>query len=233
VSRLDGPAAGRALALGAWAAALWWLWLGGEADRYVGPRTSWVVVFGAIALAAAALFQLAAVRRPDPRALAPREALGLGALVLPIVAVLAVPSPDLGASAAARKAAPGSLPATASAADAAERRGALTVVDVDQANRSAEYARARGVRPGVRVRMEGFITYRERGGAEAPHLTRFSMFCCAADALPYFARLELRGTPPREDAWLRVEGVVERGPGGLVVRVERATPIEPPDDPFV
>jgi len=229
MSRVDGPAAARTLALGAWAAALWWLWLSGEAVRYVGPRTSWVVVFGAIALLAATVLQGAAVPRARPRALTPGEVLGAVALLAPLLAVLAVPSPDLGASAAARKAAPASLASLGATRDPGERRGPLTVVDVDQANQSAEFAAARGVRPGAPVRMDGFVTYRDG----APLLTRFSMFCCAADAMPSFAPLAGAIGRPREDAWLRVQGTLERRGRRLVVRVRRAQPIDAPDDPFV
>jgi len=219
-------AVARTAALGLWAAAMWWLWLSGEADRYVGPRTAWVVVFGAVALTLATALLATTVRRAGPP-LAPREALGLGALLLPILAVLAVPEPDLGAQAAARKAAPG-LAAPAPSADGGLPEGPLTVVDVDQANRSPEYARARGVRPGARVRMEGFVTLRDG----IPHLTRFSMFCCAADALPSFARLDGIGRPP-EDRWLRVEGTIATAGSRVGIRVLRAVPIEPPDDQYL
>jgi len=231
--RLDGPALTRTAAIGAWAVALWWLWLSGEASRYVGPRTAWVVAFGAIALALAAALQASAVVRPDPRPLTAREVRGALALVLPVLAVLAVPSPDLGSSAAARKALPGSLASLGAAAPAPVREGPLTVVDLQEANRSAAYAERRGVRPGVAVRLEGFVSRGAREGVPGPFLTRFSMFCCAADALPFFARLTGAAGDWPEDTWLRVVGTIARQGGQLVVMVSRAERIDPPDDPFV
>jgi uncharacterized repeat protein (TIGR03943 family) len=93
----------RAVALLAWAAFFDWLWLSGEWTRYVGPRTSWVVPFGAIALTVAAVGYLATVRSPTSARLGVRELAALAVLVAPILLVSVVPSPSLGSYAVERK----------------------------------------------------------------------------------------------------------------------------------
>jgi hypothetical protein len=91
-----GAGVARTLVLGAWAALFCGLWALDEGFRYLGPRTQWVIPFGAIALTLATLAHgvLAVVRRRDFGALTRGEAAGALVIVLPILAVLAVPTPS-------------------------------------------------------------------------------------------------------------------------------------------
>ena len=57
----------RTVVLVTWAAFFDWLWLSGASGRFVGPRTAWVVLFGAATLTAVAALHLAMSRR-RPRA---------------------------------------------------------------------------------------------------------------------------------------------------------------------
>jgi hypothetical protein len=94
----------RTAALAIWAAFFDWLWLSGASARFVGPRTAWVVVFGAVTLSASAALHLATgLRAPGAhRPVEARELGGLVALVAPVLALAAVPSANLGALAVAR-----------------------------------------------------------------------------------------------------------------------------------
>ena len=47
-----GTGAARTLVLAAWAALFAVLWAADEGQRYLGPRTQWVIPFGALALGA-------------------------------------------------------------------------------------------------------------------------------------------------------------------------------------
>jgi len=224
----------RGLALAAWAGFFAWLWLSGSADRYVGPRTAWVVPFGALLLAAAAglaaLAARGARRRPGGR-----EVLGLLVLLAPMLALLAVPEPDLGALAVSRKSGPGGVPALGSAPPPRSPTGPLSVVDLQEASRSAVYAQRRGVRDGRRVELLGFVSRAPGRAGGDFDLAHFSIFCCAADAVPYVARIRPAGALPavRVDAWLRVRGTVRRDGDGFVVVPERVTAGRAPENPYL
>jgi uncharacterized repeat protein (TIGR03943 family) len=58
---------------------------------------------------------------------------------------------------------------------------------------------------GVRVRLTGFAAPAE-GGAGGWRLTRFVIFCCAADAEAVQAVIQGDATPRARDQWLEVEG---------------------------
>ena len=89
-----------------------------------------------------------------------------------------------------------------------------------------------------RVRLLGFAAP-ERGGGYL--LTRFNLFCCAADGQAY--QLEVRGDRVRRqpDQWLVVEGrwLPQRvydgiAPSGVrpVLVAESVTPVRAPADPY-
>ena len=48
-----GARMARIVAVGGWTAFFWVIWLSGDAGRYLGERTLWVVPFGAVATAIA------------------------------------------------------------------------------------------------------------------------------------------------------------------------------------
>jgi uncharacterized repeat protein (TIGR03943 family) len=231
---LDPTRAARALAIAVWAACFGYLWLSGDASSYVGQRTHWVVIFGSIALTltAVVLLALSITRTPGepPRW---RELAGLTVLVAPVLAVLLVPAPSLGALAAAKKS---TLPQVASA-EQAEARGELpvSIYDLALAARSPDYAEARGIRPGVRVYVTGFVTAPPETPTGEYFLTRFAVQCCAADAIPYSARVVIPNAvevyPP--DQWLQVSGRVEGAGAQLRVVAEQADPISTPSQPYL
>lgn len=228
----DARRAGRAAVLGVWSAFLTWLWVGGEVGRYLGPRTQWVAVAGAVALGAAALLHIPAPTGSGPTRPTGTEAVAWALLLAPVAAVALVPAPSLGALAASRKApmqgaiALGSLAAPAPGAP-------ISFIDLHYANSSEGYAASRGVAPGARVRLVGFVA----GGSNGDLLlTRFYVSCCAADAIPYSATVVLAPTERAAagvDSWLEVWGTVAIENDNYVVRAQRAEPRSEPQNPYL
>ena len=180
----DRPAVLRAGCVVAWAGFFLWLWIGDGMTRYLGPRTYWVVPFGAITLTLVALGQLRGMRsRGDARRLRGVDVVGAGLLLLPLVAVATVPSADLGSLAASRKATGGisaPRPDTGSA-----RVEDPSFIDIRYAEQSDRYARVTGVDDGRQVELVGFVTKEPEATGDTFELTRFYISCCAADAIPH------------------------------------------------
>jgi uncharacterized repeat protein (TIGR03943 family) len=231
----------RALVLIAWAGFFLVLWMGGDADRYLGPRTTWVAPFGAILLSAAAWgYALLALRSRPTRRLTHLEGMGLLALLVPIVAVLVVPRAELGAQAARKKDTNRSIAAVQqggakrAAAEAAAAAAAARnqIADIDflslaSVTTDPGYARDIGVKPGIRVRFLGFTVRTER--PDRFRLARFLISCCAADAVPVFIDINAKGKPiPPDNDWLDVVGRLGREQGAFVVVAEKMTRTDAP-----
>ena len=235
-SYVDGSRLLRAFIFGAWSAFFAWLWLSGEMSRYLGPRTYWVVPFGAAMLAVAAVLHVATLRVSIPRARpSVAEMVGVVVLVVPLLAVAAVPDADLGSLAASRK----STGSGVSAAEALSPEAGEPVVnpsfrDIAYAQESRGYADAIGLRDGTDTTLVGFVD-----GAGPPgtfELTRFYVSCCAADAIPYSVAVE----PPAgevealdDDRWAQVEGILELRGDRFVLVAERLRLVDEPDDPYL
>ena len=227
---IDRRRALRAVVLLCWSGFFAWLWLSGEMTRYLGPRTYWVVIFGALSLGAAGLAHVVTLRSEDgPGRIASSDAVAALVLLIPLVAVLTVPDARLGAQAASRKASAGGL-AAASLLPLPEPDGEISFIDLHYAMESAEYAASAGVTEGAEVELTGFVTYSPSGRLQ---LTRFYVSCCAADAIPYSAALGGAAGRWDEDVWLDVEGTVSGSGDGLHVEVTSVREVEPPDDPYL
>ena len=211
-----------AFTLACWAGLFCFLIFSGRTALYLSSRTDWVVPLGAIALTIATLGLLFTSRDKNPDRLAPREALGMGALVLPVVAVLALPPASLTSFAASRRSNFSSAGFTSSAADIAT--GELSLADVAGALRSRDAMKELVKRAGAEVDFTGFVTRDAGQPADEFTLTRFLISCCVADALGVEVRIV--GAPPGEykkDEWVRVTGAMY--PLGREVIVD-ATEIE-------
>ena len=220
--RVDGVMAVRAGALVLWAVAFGALWVSGAADRYVGPRTAWIVPAGTIGLTITALACLPGVLRPPYRP-APRGEL-LGALVfaLPVLGLVAVPGAELGPLAAQQRAEAGA----ALVAPSEVRGGPIDLVDVSLAGQEEGYAQERGMRPGMTVTIEGFVSARNSRGFS---VSRFRLLCCAADAVPSTAPVVGRPAPAL-DRWVRVRGTLTRW---YEVRAQTVREIPRPAKPYL
>jgi len=230
--RVDARRVARALVLAAWMGFFVWLLVTGEVSRYLGPRTLWVVPFGAVTLALAAIAQLSSVRSPRTPPLSARELVGLGALLLPLVAVAAVPTPALGSLAASKKAS-GAIALGSLAAPAPEPGREISFIDIFYASRSQEYANAAGINDITRVDLLGFVTTPPDAPQGTFEITRFYVSCCAADAVPYSATVVGSHLSPPRDTWVEVAGTLSRRDGGYVVVADRATKRTEPDDPYL
>jgi putative membrane protein len=188
-----------------WAGLLWFLVISGRTAFYLSSRTDWVVPMGAIILTIATIGRLASARSQRPAALSGKEALAMGAIVIPVVAVLVLPQASLSSFAASRRSSFVGAGFVASAEDIAS--GELSLPDIAGALRTPEGKKALVARAGDEVSFVGFVTRDEGTPADEFTLTRFLISCCVADALSVEVRVV--GAPPgefKEDAWVRVTG---------------------------
>lgn len=230
----DRRRAARGLVLACWAAFFAWLHLSGEKTRYLGPRTYWVVVFGAVVLGAAAVAHLVTARRGPGRALVPRDAWGIGALLAPLLAVAAVPSAELGALAASRKSTgAGAASVGAIAPPAPEAGDEISFAEIQYASESPEYAAEAGIAEGMEVELTGFVTHPGGLPDGTLGLTRFQVSCCAADAVPFTVPLAEHPDGRADDVWLEVHGRLALRDGVYVVEPEDVMVVDAPADPYL
>lgn len=232
----------RLFVLAAWTAFFVWLIASDEMYRYVGPRTYWVIWFGAAALGGAFFSQVLAARHPredDHHAVAAgspfRQAISVGAILLPIALVILVRTPTLGSAMAANKSSGGITSATSFTPATFSSGGEVSFSEIEYASRSNEYAGRIGLYDGFPVTLTGFVTHPDDGEAAGFSLTRFSILCCAADVIPHSVGI----TPATDidfpdDTWLRVSGkLVRSSDGRWVVSPDEIKPVDEPKDPYL
>ena len=227
----------RTFTLFVWAAFFVWLLLTGEVHRYIGSRTYWVVIFGAIALTVAAFAHLlTGDRARNGQRVRFKDAFGLVAMLLPILIIVFVPKPGLGALAASKKSSGGIVNAAVGTRPPDRKPGGeLSLEEIQYASQSAEYAEAVGIVEGGSVKLVGFVTHPKKAEGGTFALTRFSIFCCAADAVPYTARV----VPPEgsadyeEDQWLEIKGTLAKDADGFFVQAEEIKEIGEPSSPYI
>ncbi len=223
----------RALVLVAWAEFFATLWVTGEITSYLGPRTAWVVPFGAITLGITALaYALAAASSRRPAVTLSRaEAAGLLALVVPIVGVALVPDAELGALAASRKATDRAV------SPQRPTGGEVSFAEIDYARFSPLFADEVGIEPGRRVQLVGFVSHEDDQPPGMFDLGRFYISCCVADALPTTVTIDARRAAPgtyfATDTWLKVSGPLAKRAGEFVVRADSIVPAEVPQNPYL
>jgi uncharacterized repeat protein (TIGR03943 family) len=200
------------VALGGTAA---WLWASRDALNYVRPSLTPYLLAGAVVLLLLGMLPPLGLFRRRPGAGEEGAAggdhghgdhghgAGVGWLLLvPVLIVLLVQPAALGSHAVSGRAAvPGGGDATYPAL-APPVRGAVPMSMAEFVTRALR-DRDRSL-DGVRVRLVGFVA--PGGNGEAYRLTRFVIFCCAADAEAL--QVVVQGDPTRraEDQWLEVEG---------------------------
>jgi putative membrane protein len=208
------------------------LWETGTSDRYLGSRTQWIVPFGAVVLALAALlyaYGYAKTRR-QASALTLREASGLFALLIPLAAVLLVPHAALGSFAASRKGT--GLHFLSARQPAPSKPSDASFLDIRMAEGDTTFAAHAGIKPGLRVHLLGFVS----GSTDVPRgtfeIARFYIACCIADAQPVGVPIDAgRGYP--KDTWLEITGSLERRGRRFVVEAQRAVPAKEPSQPYL
>lgn len=234
---IDGHRVLRGLVLLAWSGFFVWLWVSGEVSRYLGPRTYWVVPFGATILGIAALLHALTLRSstkpPRPTGM---ELVGAVMLVVPLVAVATVPNADLGTLAASRKSAGGPALSEALTSEAVDPVENPTFRDIVYAEESSRYADAIGVTEGTGVDLLGFVDDSGTGPPGTFQLTRFYVSCCAADAIPYSVAVDATGQTtdePEPDSWVKVSGTLEPREGRFVLVADAFELTSEPGEPYL
>lgn len=107
----------------------------------------------------------------------------------------------------------------------------MSFTEIEFASESSEYAAANGIGDGYEVELTGFVTEPREPTADFA-LTRFAIFCCAADVVPHSVEVDAeRGYP--NDAWLTVKGVLEERDGKFVVVARSIEKVPEPKDPYI
>jgi putative membrane protein len=219
--------------LAVWSAFFIWLIVTGEVYRYIGPRTYWVVVFGAICLTLAAFSYGVLVMRSQHQRPTVGQSLGVSLLLIPVLLVALVPKPSLGSLAASRKLTGGATSALALQPSQLQPGEEVSFQQLSYAAESAEYASVLGLSDGLEVKLTGFVSDAETAVSGALALTRFSIFCCAADAVPYSVPIV---TPNDEsyplDTWLTVEGTLLQQGGRWAVQASQIQQVDEPTNPY-
>jgi uncharacterized repeat protein (TIGR03943 family) len=227
----------RTLVLTSWCFFLTWLWLTGETLRYLGPRTQWLVPFGALTLAVTALaYARSTDQQAPPSRPTSREAAGLVALLLPIVAGTLLVSTQLGALAASKKLTARGIDPSALAELASRNAAQLSFLQVNVAGHNAEFASQNGIEAGRPVRLVGFVLHDPKRTDGSFELARFYITCCVADALPLAVTIEPADTRPpafKRDDWLSVRGELVRSHRELRLRAARIEKVKAPRDPYL
>jgi uncharacterized repeat protein (TIGR03943 family) len=180
-----------------------WLWWSGEALNYVRPGLAPFLLAGGVVVVLLGLLPPLGLLGEQAASHADGHKARVGWLLLvPVLVVMLVQPAALGSYAvSSRSVVPGGgdgqYPPLA-----APVRGAVPMPMaefVTRAIRDPDKSLA-----GVRVRLVGFVTPGEDAGGY--RLTRFVIFCCAADAEALQAVVRGDPTPRARDQWLEVEG---------------------------
>jgi uncharacterized repeat protein (TIGR03943 family) len=226
----------RTLVLLTWSAFLAWLWLSHETVRYLGPRTQWVVPFGALALGLAAIVYVRAEGAPEQR-LRPRvgEVAGYAALLLPVVMGLLLAQTQLGSMAASKKLTSRGIDPSQLADLASGSSSQVSFLQVQVAGHNKKYANASGIHPGREVSLTGFVEGNPAAAGDF-QLARFYITCCVADSVPLGVTVEpglVHRAHPRRDQWLSVSGQLVRRGDELIVRATSIKLTQAPKDPYL
>jgi len=227
----------RVAVLAAWSAFFAYLWLSGEVLRYLGPRTSWVVTFGAITLtiATVAYLRFSANSLDARRGVSWRETAGLLSLLTPIILAIMLSNVSLGALAASQKLTSRGVDLNALAESLADSAAPISFVQVKAASDNPAEASRVGLSEGQQVDLTGFVM-QPAAGAKAPfQLGRFYITCCVADAIPISVpvyRTLAHGEFAKND-WLEVKGALARNGGHFVVDAESIKKVPQPSRPYL
>lgn len=226
-SRLAGAAV-----LGAWALLFWWLMLTGRQNLYLSTRTQWVVPVGATLLTLSALGRLATAWTRERERLRRREAWIMGAVVAPVVLIMALPPATLGQFSAGKRSSFASAGVATSAAEIGS--GTLTLVDVAAGQTTPEGEAALAARAGERVDFVGFVTRYDDTPADELFLTRYVVTCCVADAT--IAEVRVVNVTPgafEPNDWVEVTGAIYPIGREVIVNATSVAGVARPEKPYL
>jgi uncharacterized repeat protein (TIGR03943 family) len=233
------------LALGATAV---WLWWSGDALNYVRPGLVPLVLAAGVVLLGLGLLPPLGLLGTGMGGSAAGSGDGSGGhqhrgrvgwlLLVPVLVVLLIQPAALGSYAvSSRSVVPGGGGGSQFPPLAAPVRGAVPMP-------MAEFV-TRAIRDpgqslaGVRVRLVGFVAPAE-GGDGGYRLTRFVIFCCAADAEALQAVVRGDPTPRARDQWVEIEGTWVPRPAAVddptppppVLKADLVRPAAPARPPY-
>ncbi len=227
----------RLFVLALWAGFLAWLWISGQVLRYLGPRTSWVVTFGAITLTIVT-FAYSRSRSGDAdaqRGVSGREAAGLLTLLAPPLLALILSGSSLGALAASKKLTDRGVDLASLAESLSSGASQVDFLQIKAAGSNPQEGETLGLRPGGQVDLTGFVM-KAGSSSRAPFtLGRFYITCCVADAIPIGVTIDptlAKGGFPK-DSWLDVTGALDRKGGRYVVDAEQIEKVPQPSNPYL
>jgi uncharacterized repeat protein (TIGR03943 family) len=221
-----------------WSALFLYLWWSNEVERYLGPRTAWVVPFGALALTAGtALYAALSKNGPDARRrLGWSEAAGTAAMLAPALMVVVLASASLGALAASRKLSSRGIDASRLSVVAKQTKVTrVSFLEIATASRHRGFGRANDIVPGRPIHLVGLVVGPGRTGAAPFRLGRFYITCCVADSIAIDSYVLPPANQPRfgRDKWLAVSGRLVRRHGDLAIRAESIDPVKQPRHPYL
>jgi uncharacterized repeat protein (TIGR03943 family) len=228
---------GRLVVLVTWSAFLSWLYVHGEVARYLGPRTSWVVPFGAVVLtiATVAYGRLGARSGDGERPLARAEALGLAWLLVPALFGFAMADAALGSLAASKKLTSRGIDVARLAESLSANASRSSVLALNIAQHDDDFAVEKDLLPGRPITLDGFVLSAARQQGGSFRIARLYITCCVADSIPLTT--EVAPVVPvrsfRRDDWVRVTGTLARQDGDLIVRAERVRGEPRPSHPYL
>jgi len=228
----SGPRLAGAAVLAAWAILFWFLLLSGRSALYLSTRTSWVVPVGAVLLGAAAIGQAASARIVQPRSMTVREAVVFGAMVVPVVLVLALPPATLGSFSAGKRTGFASSGIATSVGDVGT--GRLSLIDVAAAQTTKEGEAALAKRAGEDVDLVGFVMRYPDTPAGEFLLTRYIVTCCVADAT--IAQVRVVNVPPgafQANEWVDVKGAIYPLGREVIVNATSVGVVARPEHPYL
>lgn len=126
-------------------------------------------------------------------------------LTLPLLALLLIAPPPLGAFAASRQADAISKPLDAQFGPLPEPVDGAVEVTLSEYSYRALYDTQQSLE-GKTVRLTGFITAAEQGDEASFRLTRFIVSCCAADGQAINVAVKSDESPPPVETWVELEG---------------------------
>ena len=228
---------GRLVVLVTWSAFLAWLYVDGEVPRYLGPRTSWVVPFGAAVLIVAtfAYGRLGAGSADATRPLGRGEAAGLAWLLLPALIGFAMADAALGSLAASKKLTSRGIDVSRLADSISAGASRSSVLALNVAEHNDEFAAEKDLLPGRPITLDGFVLRAARHEGGSFQIARLYITCCVADSIPLTATIE-PVVPVRSfsrDDWVRVTGTLARRGDDLIVRASRIRRVSRPSRPYL
>jgi putative membrane protein len=227
----------RLFVLAIWAGFFVWLSLSGQVLRYLGPRTAWVVTFGAITLAVVtvAYARSSAGAADGRRPISVRDSVGLLAILMPILLAAMLSGSSLGALAASKKLTARGVDLASLAESLSKGASDVDFLQIKAAGDDPQEGETLGLSPGRQVDLTGFVMKPGTSPRTPFTLGRFYITCCVADAIPIGVTIDptLADAGFPKDTWLEVTGALQKRGKGYVVDAERIEKIPEPDNPYL